>query len=44
MILIDVNNKSSYFHSPGVGNTILLGNLIAFDVSSVIQYKSRLTI
>ena len=25
MILTDVNNKSSYFHSLGVGNTILLG-------------------
>jgi len=45
MMLTYVNNKSSSFHSTGVGYTIQLAMKDqAFIVPSVIQQKSRLTI
>jgi hypothetical protein len=45
MMLTYVNNKSSSFHSTGVGYTIQLAMKDqSFLVSSVIQHKSRLTI
>jgi hypothetical protein len=45
MMLIYVNNKSSSFHSTGIGYTIQLAMKDqAFIKPSVIQHKSRLTI
>ena len=41
MILTDVNNKSSYFHSSGVGNTILLGYESAKHLMYQTQRKNK---
>ena len=42
MILTDVNNKSSYFHSPGVGNTIPLGYESAKHLMYQMLYNTNL--